>query len=224
MKIKQKWRFDLDELLRSSGVGKTTVTYQPTEVIFSQGQAADSVMYIQNGAIKLSVLSHAGKEAVVAMTGRLLRRTGADGSSHSPEDRDRDDRDHRADRPETADESPSSRSARPLGPVYCAHAGSEHSHRRRPRRSTVQFLREAAGPRTASAGALRQTRPDASRVAADLSGDTRRDGRYYALACELLHEQVQEAWVHRVQRRPQGQSFPPDRYPARLTQPSWPSD
>jgi CRP-like cAMP-binding protein len=35
--------------------------------IFAQGDPATSVMYIENGAVRLSVLSHAGKEAVVAL-------------------------------------------------------------------------------------------------------------------------------------------------------------
>jgi CRP-like cAMP-binding protein len=45
------------------------MTYQPADVIFSQGDAADSVMYIQEGTVKLSVLSYRGKEAVLAMIG-----------------------------------------------------------------------------------------------------------------------------------------------------------
>jgi CRP-like cAMP-binding protein len=69
MKLKQKLAFDAEAFLRSAGAGKTIVTYQPTAVIFSQGDASDSVLYIQEGAVKLSVLSHSGKEAVVAMLG-----------------------------------------------------------------------------------------------------------------------------------------------------------
>jgi CRP/FNR family cyclic AMP-dependent transcriptional regulator len=69
MKVKQKPAFDAEAFLRSAGAGRTVVTYQPTEVIFSQGDASDSVLYIQEGAVKLSVLSHSGKEAVVAMLG-----------------------------------------------------------------------------------------------------------------------------------------------------------
>ena len=61
--------FDADAFLRSAGAGKTIVPYQPTDVIFSQGDASDSVMYIQEGAVRLSVQSHGGKEAVVAMLG-----------------------------------------------------------------------------------------------------------------------------------------------------------
>ena len=45
----------------------TGVCYQPRDVVFSQGDASDSVMYLQEGAVKLSVLSRSGQEAVVAM-------------------------------------------------------------------------------------------------------------------------------------------------------------
>ena len=69
MKGKQKAAFDADAFLRSAGAGKTVVTYQPIDVIFAQGSASDSVLYIQKGAVKLSVQSHGGKEAVVAMLG-----------------------------------------------------------------------------------------------------------------------------------------------------------
>jgi CRP/FNR family transcriptional regulator, cyclic AMP receptor protein len=69
MKGKQTPAFDADAFLRSAGVGKTIVTYQPSDVIFSQGDASDSVLYIQEGTVKLSVQSHGGKEAVLAMLG-----------------------------------------------------------------------------------------------------------------------------------------------------------
>src|SRR5438093_9312517 len=69
MKGKQKPRFDAEAFLRSAGAGKRIETYQPAHVIFAQGDASDTVMYIQEGAVKLSVLSRGGKEAVVAMLG-----------------------------------------------------------------------------------------------------------------------------------------------------------
>jgi CRP/FNR family cyclic AMP-dependent transcriptional regulator len=69
MKDKRKRAFGADAFLRSAGAGKTIVTYRRAEVIFSQGDPSDSVLYIQTGAVKLSVLSQAGKEAVVAMLG-----------------------------------------------------------------------------------------------------------------------------------------------------------
>jgi CRP/FNR family transcriptional regulator, cyclic AMP receptor protein len=69
MRIKQHGAFDVGAFLRSAGAGRRIVSYRPSSVIFSQGDASDSVLYIQKGAVKLSVLSRAGKEAVVAMLG-----------------------------------------------------------------------------------------------------------------------------------------------------------
>jgi CRP/FNR family cyclic AMP-dependent transcriptional regulator len=69
IKVKRKRAFEAETFLRSAGAGTTVVTYQRAEVIFSQGDPSDSVLYIQKGAVKLSVLSRAGKEAVVAMLG-----------------------------------------------------------------------------------------------------------------------------------------------------------
>jgi CRP/FNR family transcriptional regulator, cyclic AMP receptor protein len=50
-------------------VAKTTARYDRGESIFAQGDAADHVLYVQTGGVKLSVLSKAGKEAVVAVLG-----------------------------------------------------------------------------------------------------------------------------------------------------------
>jgi CRP/FNR family transcriptional regulator, cyclic AMP receptor protein len=65
--VKSKPAFDTDALLQSAGPGKTIATYRPAEVIFSQGDASNSAMYLQEGAVKLSVLSYSGKEAIVAI-------------------------------------------------------------------------------------------------------------------------------------------------------------
>jgi CRP/FNR family cyclic AMP-dependent transcriptional regulator len=69
MKLKRRSAFDAKAFLRSAGAGKTIVTYRRADVIFSQGDPSDSVMYIREGAVKLSVVSHAGKEAVVGLLG-----------------------------------------------------------------------------------------------------------------------------------------------------------
>jgi CRP/FNR family transcriptional regulator, cyclic AMP receptor protein len=61
--------FNAHAFLASAGVAKTTVLYAPGEAIFTQGDVCDHVYYIQSGAVKLSVLSKAGREAVVAMLG-----------------------------------------------------------------------------------------------------------------------------------------------------------
>ena len=61
--------FDAAAFLKSAGAARRVVSYPPGTVVFSQGQPSDTVMYIQQGSIKISVLSRTGKEAVVAMLG-----------------------------------------------------------------------------------------------------------------------------------------------------------
>ena len=55
------------EVVDWTGVRTQRVTYEPGVNIFAQGDPATSVMYVEAGAVRLSVLSHAGKEAVVAV-------------------------------------------------------------------------------------------------------------------------------------------------------------
>lgn len=59
--------FDAKAFLAKVGAGKTILEFKKDENVFEQGDAADSVFYIQKGKIKLSVLSEQGKEAVVAI-------------------------------------------------------------------------------------------------------------------------------------------------------------
>jgi CRP/FNR family cyclic AMP-dependent transcriptional regulator len=61
--------FDAAAFLESAGAARRVVSYQNGKTVFSQGQPSDTVMYIQKGSIKISVLSRTGKEAVVAMLG-----------------------------------------------------------------------------------------------------------------------------------------------------------
>ena len=69
MESKQERTFNAQSFLDSVGVARTIVQYQPGDVIFSQGDPCKVVLYIQHGGVKLSVLSKAGKEAVVAILG-----------------------------------------------------------------------------------------------------------------------------------------------------------
>lgn len=61
--------FDPKAFLASAGMGKTVHRYSPKRAIFSQGDRADSVFYIQQGRVKLCVLSKQGKEATIALLG-----------------------------------------------------------------------------------------------------------------------------------------------------------
>jgi CRP-like cAMP-binding protein len=59
--------FDSYTFLAKVGTGRTLVAYQEQSLIFSQGEAADAVFYIQEGQVKLSVVSQQGKEVVIAI-------------------------------------------------------------------------------------------------------------------------------------------------------------
>jgi CRP/FNR family transcriptional regulator, cyclic AMP receptor protein len=68
-KLKEKLPFDAQAFLDSSGVARKVVPYRKLQKIYSQGDPAASVMYIQAGGVKLSVVNEVGKEAVVAILG-----------------------------------------------------------------------------------------------------------------------------------------------------------
>jgi CRP-like cAMP-binding protein len=69
-RLKAPGGFDLEIYLQSGGGSEgRVVRYEPREVVFSQGDRSDGIRYVQEGVIRLSVLSRSGKEAVVAMLG-----------------------------------------------------------------------------------------------------------------------------------------------------------
>jgi CRP/FNR family transcriptional regulator, cyclic AMP receptor protein len=61
--------FDVKLFLDSAGLGRKIREFRKRESIFIQGDLAKSVMYIQEGSVKLSVVNESGKEAVVAILG-----------------------------------------------------------------------------------------------------------------------------------------------------------
>ena len=61
--------FDPKEFLANAGIGRTLHPYGTKQVIFSQGKPAVAVYYIQEGRIRLSVVSKQGKEATIALLG-----------------------------------------------------------------------------------------------------------------------------------------------------------
>ena len=70
MAIEQELSFDPKTFLARIGEGRTIGKYHKDGTIFSQGEFADAVFYIQKGKVKVTVVSEQGKEAVVAMLGR----------------------------------------------------------------------------------------------------------------------------------------------------------
>jgi CRP-like cAMP-binding protein len=61
--------FNAQTFLDSTGLAKTIVEYRRRQRIYSQGDAAASVIYIQKGGVKLSVVNELGKQAIVALLG-----------------------------------------------------------------------------------------------------------------------------------------------------------
>jgi CRP-like cAMP-binding protein len=61
--------FDPQLFLDTAGIKRKVATYRRNETIYTQGDAADTVMYIQQGGVKFTVVNGTGKEAVVAMFG-----------------------------------------------------------------------------------------------------------------------------------------------------------
>src|SRR3984893_11255863 len=61
--------FDAQAFLDSAGVARKVLACQSSQKIYSQGDPATSVMYVQKGGVKLSVVNEVGKEAVVAILG-----------------------------------------------------------------------------------------------------------------------------------------------------------
>jgi CRP/FNR family transcriptional regulator, cyclic AMP receptor protein len=66
-KSTQKLAFDAQTFLDSAGVSRKVKEFKGAEGVYAQGEAAESVMYLQSGSVKLTVVNEVGKEAVVAI-------------------------------------------------------------------------------------------------------------------------------------------------------------
>lgn len=66
---KSQSNFDLRVFLDTAGVARSVKEFKRGEIVYSQGESAKSVVYLQEGGVKLAVISEAGKEAVVAILG-----------------------------------------------------------------------------------------------------------------------------------------------------------
>ena len=69
MATKSRPSFDPKSFLAMVGEGRSIGEYRKDAIVFSQGDPADAVFYIQSGKVKVTVVSEQGKEAVVAMLG-----------------------------------------------------------------------------------------------------------------------------------------------------------
>ena len=69
MATKPRTPFDPKSFLTKLGTGRTIVKYREGQIVFSQGDPADAVFYVQKGKVKVTVVSEQGKEAVVGILG-----------------------------------------------------------------------------------------------------------------------------------------------------------
>jgi CRP/FNR family cyclic AMP-dependent transcriptional regulator len=66
---KRREDFDVQHYLDSVGTARKKAEFRRKQIIYSQGEAGSNVLYLQQGAVKLSVVNASGKAAVVAMLG-----------------------------------------------------------------------------------------------------------------------------------------------------------
>jgi CRP/FNR family cyclic AMP-dependent transcriptional regulator len=69
MTSKDRPSFSPKSFLAEANGGRHIVEYRKDQIVFSQGESADAVFYIQKGQVKVTVLSEQGKEAIVALQG-----------------------------------------------------------------------------------------------------------------------------------------------------------
>jgi CRP/FNR family transcriptional regulator, cyclic AMP receptor protein len=69
MATKRRRSFDPKSFLAKVGEGRSIARYRKDQIVFSQGDPADAVFYIEKGKVKVTVVSEQGKEAVVAILG-----------------------------------------------------------------------------------------------------------------------------------------------------------
>jgi CRP/FNR family transcriptional regulator, cyclic AMP receptor protein len=68
-RIRNLETFEPEAFLAQNGLGRKVIEFDKRNTIFSQGDDADTVFYIQKGKVKLTVISKRGKEATIALLG-----------------------------------------------------------------------------------------------------------------------------------------------------------
>ena len=200
----RKTRFDPKLFLATIGGGRTVADYRKGEVVFSQGDPADAVFYVQKGKVKILVTSEQGKEAVVAIVGtgeffaegclvaQPLRLATGSAMTESTVMRLAKEEMVRLlhKEPEFAE-------------LFTAHLLTRNS---RVEEDLVDQLFNSSEKRlariTSSSGEFRQGRQARADHDQDQPGDACGDGRYNSASCQFVHEQVQEIGLYRIQRQP----------------------
>ena len=192
MERKRKLPFDPKVFLSKVNGGRAISDYRKDKIVYTQGEPADSVFYIQSGKVKQTVVSEQGKEAVVALlgtgdffgegclTGQPLRLSTVSTMTECVIVRIA-----KADITRVIHER-----AGVCRVIYLAPLGSQQSCRGGPGRSTVQFERETAGTGSSASGEFWQGRPARANHSENQPRDIGGDDRHHTLAGKPFHEQI----------------------------------
>ena len=204
-----KTSFDLRTFLAKAGEGRTISKYRKNQIVFSQGESADAVFYIQQGKVKLTVVSEQGKEAVIAILGPgdFLGEGCLNGHAR------------RIATSRAVDECVVTRLEK-AAMIAAIHNEPEFSElfmsylltrSSRIEEDLIDQLFNSSEKRLArlllllaNFGKGRQTRADRGKVQ---SGNAGGDDRYDAITREFLHEQIPQVGLHRIQRKAGGPQF-----------------
>ena len=210
--------FDPKTFLATVGAGISRITLRARQIVFSQGDPADAVFYIEDGKIELKVVSPHGKEAVLAilgfgefvgegaLAGQPLRMATASAATDCSVMRIEKS---------AVIEVLSSEAA--FSALFVSYLLTRNIRiERKSRRSVIQFERKAPGAASLAVGQCRKRTEAGAGYPQGQPGDLARDDRHYPVARKFLREQIPQARLHRVQRRPERQSLAADRDLARL--------
>jgi hypothetical protein len=190
--------FNPKTFLTTVGAGRRLISFTKGQTIYAQGDAADSVFVVQSGSVKLSVKSHAGKEATLdilskadfvgkdSIAGRSIRTASASAITDCSVPPNYEDR-YEA-RAVAATEVGKS--------VLGVRVGQEHSIPAGFSGSALQPEREETSTDPAVARTLRRPWRARNNSSRDKPCDAGRNGRDHAIAYLLFHEQVQEIGLY----------------------------
>jgi CRP-like cAMP-binding protein len=208
-KAKKTRPFDVELFLTTVEDGRTLSNYSKDQRVFSHGAQADSVFYIQQGQVKISVVSERGKEAVVALhaegdffgegclTGQPLRLATATTMT-----------DCHIMRIDKAAIVGVLHNEPKFTEMFLAYILARNARVEEDLVDQLfKFEREAVGEGSPPVGQLRQGGKDGTGHNGE-PGDAGRNDRHHAVAREHFHEQIPQARIHQLQRRAGGPQFP----------------
>ena len=194
--------FNAASFLETNAKGRVLARHSKKEIIFEQGHVADSVFYIKSGKVKVTVLSKGGKEAVVAilgaaeflgegcLIGQPKRLATAEAMTDCVTMRI-----DKAEIARTLREEPV------FSEMFVAHILTRNA---RVEEDLVDQLFNSTERRLARVLLLLANFGKAGKpepiIAKISQGDSCRNDRHDALSRQSFHEQVSQAWVHRLQR------------------------